>query len=80
MLTGGKKYGGLGLETPTIQPHKRKLRIVLVGLAKGGLTAVHLENLLRIELEKSGRGGLPSEALTIKVMAGLTGYITSLVE
>ncbi len=47
-LTGGKKHGGLGLETPTMHAHKRKLRIVLMGLGKGGLTGAHIENLIRI--------------------------------
>ena len=60
--------------------HKRKLRIVMMGLAKGGLTGAHIENLIRIELEKSGKGGLPNQGVTIGVMWGDTGYITSLVE
>ncbi len=34
-LTGGKKQGGLGLETPTMHAHKRKLRIVLMGWTRG---------------------------------------------
>ncbi len=79
-LTGGKKNGGLGLETPTMHAHKRKLRIVLMGLGKGRLTGAHIENLIRIELEKSGKGGLPNEGVTIKVAMGSTGCITSLVE
>ena len=80
VLIGAKKHGGLGLETPMMHAQKRKLRIVMMGLAKGGLTGAHIENLIRIELEKSGRGGLPNQGLTISVMCGNTGYITSLVE
>jgi hypothetical protein len=79
-MMSGRSEGGLGIETPMMHAHKCKLRIVLKGLNKGGLTAVHLENLLRIELEKSGKGGLPNQSVTMHVTWGTTGYITSLLE
>ena len=50
------------------------------GLSKGGMTGIHIENLLRIELEKSGCGGLPNQDIQISVSNGTVGYITSLVE
>ena len=45
-LVGAKKSDSLGIETPTMHAHKRKLRIVMMGLAKGGLTGAHIENLI----------------------------------
>ena len=59
-MMSGHKDGGLNVETPMMHAHKRKLRIILKGLSKGGMTGVHIENLLRMELEKTGCGGLPN--------------------
>jgi hypothetical protein len=60
--------------------HKCKLRILLRGLSKGGLTAIHFENLLRIETEKTGAGGLPNQDTSIQVTWGESGYVTSLIQ
>ena len=79
-VMSGKRDGGLGIETPLMHAHKCKLRILMRGMSKGGLTSKHLENLLRIELEKTGMGGLPGQGVSICVNYGTAGYITSLVE
>ena len=76
----GKQDGGLGVETPMMHSHKCKLRILLRGLGKGGLTAAHLENLLRIEMEKAGNSGLPNQDTNVMVSYGDTGYLTSLIQ
>ena len=79
-MMSGHKDGGLNVETPLLHAHKCKLRILLRGLSKGGLTGIHIENLLRMELEKSGAGGLPNQHTNVQVSWGEAGYITSLVQ
>ena len=76
----GKQDGGLGVETPMMHSHKCKLRILLRGLRKGGLTAAHLENLLRIEMEKAGNSGLPNQDTNLMLSFGDSGYLTSLIQ
>ncbi len=79
-IMSDKEYGGLGIETPTMRTHKRKIRIIMSGLGKGGMTGIHIENLLRIELEKTGLGGIPNQEIQLRISDGKVGYVTSLVE
>jgi len=79
-MMSGFKEGGLNIETPMIHAHKRKLRIILRGLSKGGMTGIHIENLLRMELEKAGCGGLPDQNIQVEVTTGEAGYVTSLIQ